>query len=269
VKYKVIIAIATVLLGFSIQPGFAAETKLAEQLTSIDHRIVAKYKNGQRSEKDLADEFKEIDALLVEHKGDSQDDRAAIVHLKAAVYKLVVKDDKKYDDLLAQIVRDFPDSKLGIELKHKEEIQKMQAGLNEGTQFPDFKEKDVMGKPLSVADYKGKVVLIDFWATWCGPCKAELPNVLKTYGKYHSKGFEIIGISLDDDKSKLTTFTAQNKMTWQQFFDGQGWKNKLAVKYGVEAIPMTYLLGGDGKIIGKNLRGDELEKAVAAALGKK
>jgi thiol-disulfide isomerase/thioredoxin len=122
---------------------------------------------------------------------------------------------------------------------------------------------------LSLANYKGRVVLIDFWATWCGPCVAELPSLLKTYEKHHGNGFEIIGISLDEDQTKLEDFMKQKKMTWQQFFDGQGWQNKLGQKYGVNSIPATYLLDGEGKIIGKDLRGDELEAAVARALAKK
>jgi thiol-disulfide isomerase/thioredoxin len=137
-----------------------------------------------------------------------------------------------------------------------------------GAKFPDFNETDVAGKPLSIASRKGKVVLVDFWAMWCRPCRAELPNVLATYNKYHDQGFEIIGISLDQDQAKLIGFTKAMNMPWPQFFDGQGWQNKLAVKYGIESIPATYLLDGNGTIIGKDLRGDELTQTVAKALNK-
>ena len=146
----------------------------------------------------------------------------------------------------------------------------VQDALAVGSAFPDFNVQDLNGKPLSVAGFKGKVVLIDFWATWCGPCRAELPNVIDTYKKYHSQGFEIIGVSLDSDRDKLDAFLKQEDgMTWQQYFDGQGWSNKLAVKYGVEAIPFAVLVGSDGKIVGKDLRGDDLGTAVGAALAKK
>ena len=139
-----------------------------------------------------------------------------------------------------------------------------------GSPFPDFDETDLGGEPISVAGFKGKVVLVDFWATWCGPCRGELPNVIATYQKHHANGFEIIGVSLDSDRYTLDTFLKQTDgMTWPQFFDGQGWHNKLAVKYGVESIPFAVLVGPDGKIIGKALRGEELEDAVAHALAQR
>jgi hypothetical protein len=96
-----------------------------------------------------------------------------------------------------------------------------------------------------------------------------LPNVLSAYEKHHKNGFEIVGISLDKDLEKLKSFTSEKKMPWQQYFDGLVWENKLAGKYGVVGIPATYLLDGSGTIIGKDLRGPDLEQAVAAALAKK
>ena len=127
---------------------------------------------------------------------------------------------------------------------------------------------DTDGKAINLAEYKDKVVLLDFWATWCGPCVAEMPNVIAAYEKYHDKGFEIVGISLDEDRAAFDTFIADKKMTWRQHYDGNGWKNEVAVAYGVQSIPATYLIGRDGKVLAMNLRGEELlarlEKLFAA-----
>src|SRR5262249_38234100 len=131
-----------------------------------------------------------------------------------------------------------------------------------------FDVKDQNGQPLSLEKFKGKPVMIDFWATWCGPCRAELPNVLAAYKKYHDKGFEIVGISLDQDEKEFKSFIKAKGMTWPQFFDGKGWGNEVAQLYGVRSIPQTYLLDQDGKIYRVGLRGDSLSRAVGALLAK-
>ena len=112
----------------------------------------------------------------------------------------------------------------------------------------------VDGRKVDLAKLKGKVVLIDFWATWCGPCIAELPNVKKTYAKYHKKGFEIVGISLDQDKGKLTDFVEDNDMPWPQHFDGKGWKNEFAVEFGIRGIPAMWLVDKKGNLVDMKAR---------------
>jgi len=200
-----------------------------------------------------------------------------IVFMKAQLNLEVIKNTDKGADLIKQIKAENPDTKYGTNadkildgIAKRAASQKIQDGLSIGSVFPDFSESDLNGKPLSIASRKGKVVLVDFWATWCGPCRGELPNVIETYKKHHGQGFEIIGVSLDSEREKLDSFLKQEDgMTWPQYFDGQGWANKLAVKYGVEAIPFAVLIGPDGKIIGKELRGEQLEDAVAKAVAAK
>jgi thiol-disulfide isomerase/thioredoxin len=126
--------------------------------------------------------------------------------------------------------------------------------------------KDTNGKTLSLAKYKGKVVLLDFWATWCQPCKVEMPNVIRIHKKFNPKGFEIIGISLDSDARALENFVKANGIAWPQYFDGKGWKNDVAGLYRVRSIPATYLIDKKGKIRYQSLRGAELEKAVEQLL---
>ena len=98
------------------------------------------------------------------------------------------------------------------------------------------------------------MVLIDFWATWCGPCVAELPNLLKAYEELHPKGFEIVGISLDQDKGKLEAFVKERGMTWPQYFDGQGWGNAISTQYGIRSIPAMWLLDKKGMVVTTNAR---------------
>ena len=128
--------------------------------------------------------------------------------------------------------------------------------------------KTLEGKPISLNDYQGKVVLLDFWATWCGPCIGELPNVQTNYKTYHPQGFDVIAVSLDEDKDELTNFIKEKAMPWPQIFDGKGWQAGDAKAYGVQAIPFTLLIGKDGAIAAVNPRGPALEPAIKAALAK-
>jgi peroxiredoxin len=269
-KLRLLAAVTTLSLLLSASSGVAADTNsTSAELRAIITKIQTKLREDKKTEADLAPELKEFDALLAKHKGEKTDDVAQVLYMKAMLYQQVLKDSAKGDALMAQLTKDFPDSAPVKAMKQQEAAKKIKAALTEGSKFPDFTETDVAGKPLSIANYKGKVVLLDFWATWCGPCVRELPNVIKTYEAHHKQGFEIIGISLDKDKEKLLSFTKEKKMTWQQYFDGLMWQNKLAAKYGVNSIPATYLLDGKGVIIGKDLRGEDLEQAVANALAKK
>lgn len=124
------------------------------------------------------------------------------------------------------------------------------------------------GRKVDLAALKGKVVLIDFWATWCPPCVAELPNVKKAYQKYHDKGFEIIGISLDEKKAALQSFIDKNQVTWPQYFDGKGWENEISTRFGVQSIPAMWLIGKDGKIATLNAS-ENLEGKIQALFGGK
>jgi len=270
-KDKLIIILGIAVLLLSVQRGLTADA--TTELKALVVKVKTDLATGKNTESDLADDLKQFDVLLAEHKGEKTDAVAKILYMKALLYAQIFHDEAKADELMAQLKTDFKDTVFVSGLEKQEtaavSAKKIQDALAVGTQFPDFNEKDLDGKPLSIANYKGKIVMIDFWATWCGPCVGELPNVIDTYQKHHAQGFEIIGVSLDQDQTKLTDFIKSKDMTWQQFFDGQGWGNKLAVRYGIESIPATFLLDGKGKIIGKDLRGEALEQAVASALANK
>jgi thiol-disulfide isomerase/thioredoxin len=121
------------------------------------------------------------------------------------------------------------------------------------------------GNEVDISKMNGKVVLVDFWATWCGPCMAEVPNLVKTYEKLHSKGFEIVGISFDQDKNKLASVTKDKSMSWPQYFDGKGWKNEFGQKFGINSIPRMWLVNKKGILVDTNA-GEGLEAKVEKLL---
>ena len=134
-----------------------------------------------------------------------------------------------------------------------------------GSMAMDFTQNDTLGKPVSLSAFRGKYVLLDFWASWCGPCRVENPAIVSTYAKYHPRGFEILSISLDrpGDKDKWMKAIHADKLAWTQVSDLQFWQNAVAVQYGVGSIPQNFLIDPQGKIIAKGLRGDELEKKLS------
>ncbi len=140
-----------------------------------------------------------------------------------------------------------------------------------GIQFTDFTQYDPEGKAVSLSSLKGKYVLVDFWASWCGPCRAENPHVLAAYNKYKNRNFEILGVSLDEPNKKAEWLKAvkDDGLTWPQVSDLKEGGNTAAKLYGVQAIPFNFIMDPNGKIVAKNLRGDKLEAKLEELLGGK
>jgi peroxiredoxin len=139
-----------------------------------------------------------------------------------------------------------------------------------GQKAPDFTLNDAEGKPVALYSKIGsKLLLIDFWAAWCRPCRQENPNVVKVYGEFHKKGFDVVGVSLDHEKDAWIKAISDDKLTWTHLSDLQFWNNAAAKLYAVNSIPANFLLDETGKIIGKNLRGKDLYDKVNEVLGGK
>jgi thiol-disulfide isomerase/thioredoxin len=164
--------------------------------------------------------------------------------------------DKYYSKLTPEVLASFTGKKLTAKYDKARQI-------SIGKTF-DFTQQDTSGVDFKLSSLRGKYVLVDFWASWCGPCRAENPNVLSAYNKLKGRNFEVVAISLDDSRRAWLGAVVKDGLPWKQVSDLKGWKNDVAVKYGITAVPQNLLVDPNGVIIAKNLRGeglyDELDK---------
>jgi peroxiredoxin len=184
--------------------------------------------------------------------------------LGSVSYEMEASEIESIINVMDSVVASTPQVRL---LKEKVIVMKTVAI---GQKAPDFTMNDVNGNPVALSSKVGsKLLLIDFWAAWCNPCRQENPNVVKVYTEFHKKGFDVFGVSLDQTKASWIKAIADDKLTWTQVSDLQRGNNAAAVLYAVNAIPSNFLLDENGTIIGRNLRGDDLYNKVKEILGVK
>jgi peroxiredoxin len=159
---------------------------------------------------------------------------------------------------LSQQVRN---SKAGKDFAEKIETAK---ASSQGGYLPDFSQPDTSGKIVRLSSFRGKYVLVDFWASWCLPCRQESPSLVKAFHTYKDKGFTILGVSLDKNKESWLKAVKLDKLDWTQVSDLKYWNNDVAKKFDIRFVPQNILLDPSGRVIGRNLHGDELDKALAA-----
>jgi thiol-disulfide isomerase/thioredoxin len=177
------------------------------------------------------------------------------------------RDDAKQGKLLRRVIDNYPDSDVGKMAKGS--LRKVD---DIGKPFELKFEDATTGKKISMADLKGKVVVIDFWATWCGPCVAEMPTMKKLYAEYKDKGVEFIGVSLDNSEAqggqkKLKEFVEKNQITWPQYYQGDGWGSEFSKGWGINSIPTVFIVDADGKLHSTKARG-QLERLIPELLKK-
>ena len=229
---------------------------LNEMLVVFENELVQKPDSGVFN----------IIAHIHEAMGDTEAAQAVFKDLQP-YYEERLKENPNDRTALSSLVHIY--EKLGnTDLAHKYRVKADPTLAWEGQVLPEFSPViDLDAKPVSLADYRGKFVLLDFWATWCGPCIVEMPNVKAVYEKYRDQGFEVIGISLDTDEAALRKFIKENQLPWRQVFDGKGWETPLAQQYGVRGIPAQFLIDREGRVISVEARGKRLGNLIEAEIG--
>lgn len=173
-----------------------------------------------------------------------------------------------YKNLSADVKKSFAGLRIKEKIDQDKSVASTAKAIKVGDVVPNFTLKNVAGKEVTLSDlYKGKkLFLIDFWASWCKPCRNENPNVVKAYNSFKNKGFDILGVSIDEEKDAWLQAIKSDGLKWEQVIDAAGWSSKTAHLYGVEAIPASFLIDGNGNLIAKDLRGEELMAKLAAVL---
>lgn len=210
----------------------------------------------------------------------------ANTHPKSFISVLIIEgmssdpsvDSKKIETMYNGLDESLKNSKHGKTIKTKIAATKIPSvdataaptapAAPEGKWRTDFSAPNPQGKTVSLKESLGKVTIVDFWASWCGPCRRENPNVVALYNELHSKGLNIIGVSLDEDAGKWKEAIAKDKLAWTQVSNLKGWEDPIAKQYKVEAIPATFILDQSGNVVAQDLRGDELKAKIIELLGK-
>ncbi|TWF39885.1 peroxiredoxin [Chitinophaga polysaccharea] len=255
------------ITGSATQTAYEAYQKSIEDITSQENGLYGKYQEVKGNDTALAALEAKLEVLreqrhdrtkayIIAHPGSP-------VSVSMIADMAVIGEYAPLDSLYRKLTPEAQQTAAGKRLASRLAVLKRSAI---GQPLIDFTQADVNGKPVRLSDYKGKYVLLDFWASWCGPCRAENPNVLKAYNQFKDKNFTVVGVSLDDKADKWKEAIEKDGMPWMQVSDLKGFRNEVAQQYGIQAIPFSFLIDPQGIIIAKELRGAALHARLAEIL---
>ena len=237
--------------------GSASHTAFEQFNTSLEPYQAVFAENSEYSEEMHTRAIKLIDDFVTTHTS------SYITPLAVIRYNQIADDVYKTEALYNMLDPKIKATSMGQYIAQQIAEGKVNG---KGSMLADFSQPDTSGVPVSLSSLRGKYVLVDFWASWCGPCRQENPNVLAAYNKYKSKNFTVLGISLDKAKPAWIEAINMDGLTWTHISDLQGWQNSVAQQFGIFNIPQNFLIGPDGKVVAKNLRGPALERKLARLL---
>ena len=245
-----------------------SDNPLKERWTAVMEKIQAVFEEQLERTPDHWHTVRMLTEIL-EALGNSETTEKVLKQAQTVFEKQLAQDENDWNALngLANIHEKLGNTELAR--KYKLKVDPSLGWV--GQVLPDFSSAvDLDGKPISLADYRGKVVLLDFWAVWCGPCLGEILRIKAVYEKYHDKGFEVIGVSFDEDAAVLREFIKEKEVPWRQILDGDGFGGTFAKRYGIRGIPAPFLIDREGRVISVKARGSLLDELVAAEIdGKK
>lgn len=251
------------------QAFIAGSVNALQEMNAESLVVMKEKKNDPQSQNDFRDRYKEVveryKARLVQYVKENPNSFSSAEALSsvAGAHIDIATIEPMYKGLTTKVRR----TKVGKDLAKRIESART---TSIGTLAPNFTENDTSGKPVSLTDFRGKYVLLDFWASWCGPCRAENPNYVKAYHQYKDKNFTLLGVSLDrpDAKEAWVAAIKADSLEWTQVSDLKYWSNDVAKQYDIRSVPQNFLIDPTGKIIAKNLRGEELNKKLAEVFTK-